>query len=404
MALWSVPEESLRDRAAQSHRKTYNADPTILTTAPGTIPLVGEHTDYIGGVVVVAMSHLGVAVAASPRPDNKVQVRLSQFDGTRFKDTSTTTNMDSVAQRKPGAIEQKLGGVVWSLVNRQMLSRETQGFNITVVSTIPPHCGLGEAEAMATAFALGLQIAANAEIDAPLRARLAEVCAQSATVFADTPELRARHIAALRGHPKSVALVDYADGSVTQAPHPRELDLFIVAQPKPKGPTELVSEITRRHTFLDDAARAYGVDSLRALPDAPSRVTDWLSAVHKVHGPDKGPGIEEAAHWLQFLSEETRRASEAAAALRSRRMNAVLELARTSQHELENKFNLATETNRALVYLCESRGAQTARSTAPGMFDAVLAYVNPKHSHNFAADLSEDGLLVIPTYAGTPTE
>ena len=401
MPLWNAPDEDIRDRAAQLHRRTYGIEPQILTTSPGTFPLVGEHTDYIGGIVAVAMTHLGVAVAASPREDSKLNVRLSQ-PGSR--DATLESNMDAVAQRKPGGVETRLGGIIWTLINRQMLSRDTQGFDITVVSTIPTNCGLGEAEAMATAFALALQIAADIEIDAPLRARLAEVCTQSASTFADTPELRARHVAALRGHTNSVALVDYADGSVTQAPHPRGIELILVTKPKPAGPTKLLPEIQRRHSFLDDAARAYGVDSLRALPDTQARVTDWLAAVHKVHGTDKVPGLQEAANWLKFLTAETQRAAEAAAALRSRRMNAVLDLVRTSQSELENTFNLATDTHRALVYLCETRGAIAARGTSPGLVDAAVAYVEPKHAENFAADLSADGLLVVPLRAGAPTD
>ncbi|MDO5076002.1 galactokinase family protein [Corynebacterium sp.] len=400
MPLWNAPDELIGDRAAQVHRRTYSTEPTILTTAPGTLPLVGEHTDYIGGVVAVAMTHLGVAVAASPRNDSKIRVRLSQPS---CRDTNHETTMETIAQRGPGGVETRLGGVVWSLINRQMLSRDTQGFDITVVSTIPANAGLGEAEAMATAFALGLQIAAGVEIDAPLRARLAEVCTQSANTFADTPELRARHVAALRGHAHSVALVDYADGSVTQAPHPRGIEVIVVTKPKSSIATKLVSEIHRRHAFLDDAARAYGVDSLRALPDAQARITDWLSAVHKVHGSDKVPSLEEAAGWLKFLTEETKRASEAAAALRSRRMNAVLELVHTSQTELENTFKLTTDTHRALVYLCESRGAVTARGTSPGLVDAVVTYVDPQRADNYAADLAADGLLVIPLHAGEPT-
>lgn len=404
MPLWNVTDESIRDRAIRTHTKTYSVEPAFVATSPATFPVVGEHTDYIGGVVVAAMLHLEVAVAASPRSDNKLQVSVTQPNGSRFKESQMSTTMDAVGQRKPGGIEQRLGGIVWSLVHRQMLSRDTRGFDITVVSTIPPFCGLGEAEAMATAFALGLQFAADVEIDAPLRARLAEVCTQAAGTFADTPELRARHIAALRGHANSLAIIDYADGSVTQAPHPRQIELFVVAQPKPKGPTELVGEIRRRHSFLDDAANAYGVDSLRALPEAPARVTDWLSAVHKVHGPNNVPTLEEATHWLQFLSDETKRASEAAAALRSRRMNTVFDILRKSQSEIENTFNLATETNRALVYLCESRGALAARSTAPGVYDAVVAYVDTQRADNFAADLAEDGLLVVPLFAGKPSE
>ena len=142
----------------------------------------------------------------------------------------------------------------------------------------------------------------------------------------------------------------------------------------------------------------------RALPDTQARVTDWLAAVHKVHGTDKVPGLQEASNWLKFLTAETQRAAEAAAALRSRRMNAVLELVRTSQSELENTFNLATDTHRALIYLCETRGAIAARGTSPGLVDAAVAYVEPKHAENFAADLSADGLLVVPLRAGAPTD
>ena len=307
-----------------------------------------------------------------------------------------------------GGIAAQLGGLAWTMIHRQMLSRDTRGLDITVISTIPEGIGLGEVAATDVATALALFT--EDTDDAPIRARLAEICSQSAAMFAEITPLRARHTTALRGERGKIAVIDYADGSVTQVPHPVNrsagLSAYLVAPPTPGTfPTSDLDpqETRRRQYFVDEATRAFSVESLRLLPDAPVRVTEWLEAVIEVAGRKNLPPVEQARNWLSFWEAETIRAQRLTRALRARRRQDIAHLVATSQNDLSCVYGVP-DSERALVDLCQTRGAICARSASAGITRGVVVLVDARHATNFATDLADDGLLVVPLGHGEVAE
>lgn len=417
MPMWPGADSPALDRALAAHESSLGSPATRAADAPATWPLIGEHVDHAGGVVLMSQAPQRTAVALSPRSDDLIRVthHRTSPEGTvtTADEISSGVISDLAAAQQTGVDEQgrpltpptptgglaaRLGGIVWTMVNRQLLSRGTGGLDITVVSDIPDDIGLGADAALEAAFALALQSGSSTLDDAPLRARLAEVCSQATAMFSDNPPLRARHTAALRGTGTSIAAIDYADGSVNQIPHPATDSVRVLAVMAP-GPTPSEhGQIHTRRRFLDDACRAFGTDSLRSLPDAAPRVLDWLRAVHRVHGTEDAPTIQEAAAWLSFTGQETIRAQQINRALRSRRADAIWPLLSESQDTLSGLYGLSTLGE--LTQLCLARGALTARAAAAGVSGTVIAFVDVRRATNFAADLSADGLTVVPLDEG----
>lgn len=431
MPLWPEPNRPAVKRAIDAHRETYGVDASRAGSAPATWALIGEHTDFFGGVVITGLASLRAGVAASPREDHTIDVTFLQTTATQ--DTIKTTDSityDELAEcfsNVPadvdeaglpctpdpcdGGIAARFGGIIWMLINRQVLSRDTPGFNITIVSDIPPHSGLGTAAACDTAIAMAM-LGGHEDInEAPLRTRVADICTQAVHAFAAVPVAHARHAVSLRGAGETVSVLDYADGSLTQAPHPlnRELCGFAVAVPGAapvKTPTqtdsmkEVLPDLRRRRSFLIAACRAFGTESLRLLPDAEHRVVEWLDAVHSVHGSEDRPTLESARKWLSFYLAETQRAQQVAGTLRSRSGAALFPLLRESQYALSNDFDLDAADQ--LVELALMRGAATARAACGGLTAAALTFVPGQKATNFAADLAADGLIVTPLTAGDP--
>ncbi|MEJ5998532.1 galactokinase family protein [Corynebacterium sp. H130] len=402
MPVWPQPDANLIERVTQLHQASYDATVPAVATAPATWSFLGEHTDQVGGIVINSTAALRVAVAASPRTDDTIMVTTHELDSdgesVTFTDSVTLAEVAQHQQSKNlqvGGPEVRLGGVVWSMINRQYLSRDTKGFNITVVSEIPTRVGLGDEVAAEVAFASILAESADHKLDAPLRARLADLCATSAQYFSAVPSFRARYTAALRGSEDQFNIVDYADGSVTHAPLLRDADAyesFLVALPQL---TDNATDMATRESFVREASDAFGVDYLRRLPDATQRVTQWLAAMHQDQPDTAQPGLEEAHRWLTFFEQETERAARASMLLRARKATEALELVCASQRELENLYGIVPEQERHLANLCLARGATAARSAAAGLVQGVVVHCSAAKALNLMADLSEDGFTVV---------
>ncbi|WP_018297145.1 galactokinase family protein [Corynebacterium lubricantis] len=400
MPLWTTPDTPPADRVRESHERITGSSPVHIADAPATWVLIGENVDYYGGVTIVGLTQLRAAVAFSSRDDDSVHVtfRTAEVDeagGQHVREVVGEASLASINDAAPG-LGTRYAGIVHNLISRQMLSRETTGMDITVESDIPIGSGMGAMYAADVALALAL-LADHEDInEAPLRTRIAELCSQAVDTYSTMPVLRARHTAALRGVGETVSVVDYADGSVTQAPHPLRsgVDIFSVAKDLGEPDASQAELIARRRKFIDAATHNFGTESLRSIPDAPARVVEWLQAIHQVRGTDGTPTEEQAHDWMLFSENETLRALAVAKALRSRRQNDLFHLLNTP-HDTHG-----LDTPNELVKLLNLRGARAARPAAAGMSQAVVAFVPVPHTQNFVADLVDDGFYVLPVLQG----
>ncbi|MHA2789419.1 galactokinase family protein [Corynebacterium sp. S7] len=400
MPLWTTPDTPPADRVRQTHERITGSRPVHVADAPGTWVLIGENVDHYGGVTIVGLTQLRAAVAFSMRDDDRVRVtfRTAEVDeagGEHVKEVIGEVSLANINKAEPG-MATRYAGVVHSLISRQMLSRETTGLDITVESDIPVGSGLGAMYAADVALALAL-LADHEDInEAPLRTKIAELCSQAVDTYSTMPVLRARHTAALRGVGETVSVVDYADGSVTQAPHPLRsgVEIFSVSHGLGEPDSSQAELISQRRDFIDEAAHNFGTDSLRSIPDAPTRVVEWLQAIHQVRGTEGTPTEEDARDWMLFSENETLRALAVAKALRSRRQNDLFHLLNTP-HDMHG-----LDTPDDLVKLLNLRGARAARPAAAGMSQAVIAFVPVQRAKNFVADLVHDGFYVMPVHQG----
>jgi galactokinase len=115
----------------------------VRVWAPGRINLVGEHTDYSGGLVLAAAIQLGVTVTVHA--------------------TATETRIGGDVAGIAAAVEHELA----------LLGRPAVGIVAEVESTIPPGVGLSSSAALEVGLALALCAAANFELP-PLE--LAQAC------------------------------------------------------------------------------------------------------------------------------------------------------------------------------------------------------------------------------------
>lgn len=62
-------------------QSVFGAAPTHVEFTPGRVNLIGEHTDYNGGMVLPTALGLGPTLAISPRHDERIRIASEKFDG-----------------------------------------------------------------------------------------------------------------------------------------------------------------------------------------------------------------------------------------------------------------------------------------------------------------------------------
>ena len=68
-------EQSLSDRFIE----IFDCKPDIISTAPGRVNLIGDHTDYNQGFVLPAAIHMTTTIAVSRRVDREVHTFAQGF-------------------------------------------------------------------------------------------------------------------------------------------------------------------------------------------------------------------------------------------------------------------------------------------------------------------------------------
>ena len=373
MAVFETPSQSPAQRVRAAHPGSGR-----VASAPGTWVLIGENVDHFGGVTLAGTAALRAAAAVSPRADRVVSVSARGPLGQEF---SAQLPFD---EEPADGLARRWWGLVHTLVQRQALSRDTAGVDITVESDVPVGAGLGALYAADAAIALALAGAHDDVDTAPFRARLADICSHSMAAYSSLPALRARHSVALRGA-EGVSVVDYADGSLAQAPHPSRhgVRVFSVAASLGAPFVESREAIAAHRAFIDAACTNFGVASLRQLPDASGRVAQWVEA-RRAAGDDTAPDPETARRWVTFCESETLRSLAASKALRSRRANELFTLLNSASEA----HSLATPD--ALVALARERGAVAARPAATGTSSAVIAFVPVQEADAFAGSMARE--------------
>lgn len=121
---------------AQKFETVFTRPSLVNGFTPGRVNLIGEHTDYNGGMVLPTALKLGVSLALSPREDHKIRIWSDKFDGLAQR-TLGDRETDHWSDYITGAI---------ILANEQGFL--TGGADIAVETTLPFGAGISSSAAV----------------------------------------------------------------------------------------------------------------------------------------------------------------------------------------------------------------------------------------------------------------
>jgi len=165
-------KEAMRvSRAVQFHIKAFGVDPNSAAKAPGRSNIIGEHTDYAGGLVLpIALKGLNTIACVSEREDDKVVIqspRFGKFEMTLDEIAQIPVEWDRYAEDEPGESapgrlhipdEHKWARYPIGVIRRLMEAGvDVKGVNLSYDGNVPIGGGLSSSASINVAIFLALK-------------------------------------------------------------------------------------------------------------------------------------------------------------------------------------------------------------------------------------------------------
>lgn len=332
---------------------------TGVWAAPGRVNLIGEHTDYNGGLCLPVALEQRTLVAVALRSDGVVRVHSRQSDETY---TGSVGDIAAGWAAYPTA-------VLWTLALEGL---PLGGIDLAVDSSVPVGAGLSSSAALTCSVAL----AVNELHDSPFnRDQLVQACIRAENEGVGAPTGGMDQTIALFAQPSTALLLDCQDGSTEPIPfdlHGAGFELIVVDTRVKHSLAD--GQYGLRRSQCLDAATALGVDSLReATANQAETVRD--------------PILRARARHVVTEIERTRRVAEL---LRSNRFSEIGELFDNSHASLRDDFEVSCEELEVAVAAARRGGAIGARMTGGGFGGSAIALVPEGSSAEVIASVSRE--------------
>ena len=201
--------------AVDRHSPSPFEDMPYVVRAPGRVNLIGEHTDYNGGLVLPAAIDSAIWVAARPSAGRTMTVHALNLPDLRVVD------LDSPFTRR-GDWSDYAVGVMWALAATGVsLAPAT----FAIFGDLPIGAGLSSSAALELGVAVALLEVSGAQVDDLMR--LAEICRRAENEFVGARVGVMDHVAVALGRSDHCLLLDCDTLAVTPIRIPSDLALVV---------------------------------------------------------------------------------------------------------------------------------------------------------------------------------
>jgi galactokinase len=310
----------------------------VIARAPGRVNLIGDHTDYTGGLVLPMAIDLETVITGE-RGHDRVVLRSSAENGEVAL---------PLAVHDPMTVTPAWGRYVAGVVAER---RPSQGFEGQVTSSLPVGAGLSSSAALEVAVALALGFDGS-------RLELAELCQRAEHAATGVPSGIMDQLASAAGVAGHALRIDCASLDVRAVPMPEDIDVVVVHSGEQR---RLVgTPYAERREQCEAAAAVVG-----PLPQA------TLASLEVIADPVMR---RRARH----VVTECARVDEFVAALSDGRREVLGGLMAASHASLRDDFEVSTPVLDALVdRLTATPGVLGARLTGAGFGGCVVALTEP---------------------------
>ena len=380
------------EAATALFREVFEAEPDGVWYAPGRVNIIGEHTDYNGGLALpIALPHRA-HLALRRRDDRTVRLVSPQ---TREK--VDVTSLDTIGPKgTPGEVVHwaaYIAGVAWALERDGF--EDLPGFDAALVSCVPLGGGLSSSAALECSAAVAIDEVAHLglagtaqEPDDAGRARLVTNCVRTENEMAGAPTGGMDQSASLRCREGHALELDCRDGSVAHVPFDLAAEdlALLVIDTKAKHSLD-DGQYGARRAACERAAQILGVELLADIA-----IEDLPQALERLSSTDDADELIKRTRHVVTEIDRTRRLVDLlqdGRPLRGEKLAEAGRLMDASHESLRVDYECTCPELDVAVEAARAAGAHGARMTGGGFGGSAIALVDAKTVHDVAAAVAQ---------------
>lgn len=346
----------LTARAADVFLAAFGQPATIRVQAPGRVNLIGEHTDYNGGLVLPCAIGYRTVIVARPRADRRMRVVAADYD-----DAIDEYALDAPIERLAAPMwANYVRGVVHELLQREPSGHSLPGMDMVIAGDVPQGAGLSSSASLSVAVCTLFSTLPDHPGLGPIEAALVAQRAENDFVGCKCGNMD--QISSACGVQDHALLIDCRSLQVSPVPIPAGAAIMIVESHITRGLVD--SAYNTRRAQCEQAARHFGVPFLRDVD---------LAAL-----AEKGAGLDPVAlRRARHVVSENARVVAAAEALAAGDLERMGELMAASHASMRDDFEITVPAIDRLVDIVKDAigDAGGVRMTGGGFGGCVVALV-----------------------------
>ena len=343
-------------------------------SAPGRVNLIGEHTDYNGGLVLPFAIDRRTYCAAAVRDDRMLRVRSATVDG------EVSLSIDDLSPPTLSGWCAYPLGVAWALgqaghgePGANLLT--ASGVDIYLTSDVPLGAGLSSSAALECAVAVALNELWGLGLD---RMELARAGRLAENVAVGAPTGIMDQCASLLGEADHAVFLDCGTETADSVPlHLAREHLTVLVIDTGVSHEHATGGYGDRRASCERAAAALNVPSLRFIGER--------DLPHAAMALD-----DETFRRVRHVVTESARVEATVRLLREEGPQAIGDLLLASHASMRDDFEISVPELDLAVESAMSHGAIGARMTGGGFGGSAIALVHADAADRVAAGVTED--------------
>ena len=355
------------DELRAKHQQRFSM-PGKAFRAPGRVNIIGEHTDYSGGLILPAAIDFSTIAVISPRDDEQAVIYSENFS------REIATSLQDFPSKGNHHWSDYPLGVTWALREKGV---KVPGFNMNISGNVPLGAGLSSSASIEVAVALAILSLTDTEIP---REEIALLCQRAENSFVGANSGIMDQFIACFGERDHAVLVDTRSLTHYAVPIPEDVHL-VVCNSMVKH-SHAGGEYNTRRAEVDEGSRILRTlnPELKELRDA---TIDDLNAA-------RGEMPENVFLRCRHIVTENARVEQTVEAFEASDLQRVGQLMAEAHTSYRDDFAASVPEVEVLIELAAQQpGLIGARLTGGGFGGCTVNLVYADHAEAFRANIHD---------------